>query len=160
MTISVRRATSSDLGAIVTLVSAKRAQLESFEPVAWHPSEHAPAMTEEFFRMQVGEQGPIFLVATDGARVIGFINAVLQPAPPVYDPGGKSIMIDDFAVIEGDAGDEAAMALLDAALSEGRGRGAVQVIIVAAAKDERAAKWFRARQLHVFSNWWTCVLSH
>lgn len=160
MPLTIRRATNSDIGAIVALVSAKRAQLESYEPVTWHPSADAPAMTEEFFRMQVREQGPIFLVAADGDRVIGFINAVLQPAPPVYDPGGKTIMIDDFAVIDGDSGDEAAMALLDAALSEGRGRGAVQVIIVAAAKDERAAKWFRARQLHVFSNWWSCVLSH
>ena len=80
--------------------------------------------------------------------------------PPVYDPGGKSIMIDDFAAVEGAKGDEAALALLDAALSEGRGRGAVQVIIVAAAKDERAAGWFRARNLHVFSQWWTAVLSH
>jgi len=145
---------------MVALVSAKRAQLEAFEPVTWHASKNAPAMTEEFFRLQVAEQGPIFLVATDGPAVIGFINALLQPAPPVYDPGGKSIMIDDFAVVDGDIGDDAAMALLDAAISEGRGRGAMQVIIVAAAKDERAAKWFRARQLHVFSNWWTCVLSH
>jgi len=160
MAITIRRASPGDIGAIVALVTAKRVQLEAYEPVAWHASRSAPALTEEFFRLQVGEQSPIFLVATDGARVIGFINAVLQAAPPVYDPGGKSIMIDDFAVSEGDAGDEAALALLDAALSEGRGRGAVQVIIVAAAKDERAAKWFRARNLHVFSTWWTSVLSH
>jgi hypothetical protein len=160
MAVNIRRAAPSDLEAIVALVSAKRAQLESYEPVTWHPSEHAPAMSKEFFRAQMGEQGPIFLVAAEGDAVIGFINAVLQPAPPVYDPGGKTVMIDDFAVIDGSKGDEAAIALLDAALSEGRGRGAIQVIIVAAAKDERAAAWFRARNLHVFSQWWTAVLSH
>jgi ribosomal protein S18 acetylase RimI-like enzyme len=143
MSIIIRRAASDDVEALTSLVALKRAELE-----------------RTFYRYQVEEDSVILLVAEIEGRVAGFINGILQNAPPVYDPGGKALMVDDFVVEAGDSGDRAALALLDAVKSEGRARGAVQMILVSAARDERAAGWFRAKGLHVASTWWNCVLSH
>jgi hypothetical protein len=85
---------------------------------------------------------------------------VIQDAPPVFAPGGKTVLIDDFTVVEGAEADETASALLDAVMSEGRARGAVQIIAVAAARDERAVRWLEAKKLHVASQWWTRTLTH
>lgn len=35
----------------------------------------------------------------------GFAVITTLPAPPVYDPGGLSSLIDDFAVLSGEVGD-------------------------------------------------------
>ena len=142
------------------LVADKRAQLELFEPVMWRRSQNVDEMTRIFFQHQVAEPNVILLVAEEGDAFLGFLNGMLQNAPPVYDPGGKTVMIDDFAVVEGAAGDRAASALMDAVMSEGRSRGAVQMIVVTAAQDARSAKWFEDKKLHVVSHWWTRVLSH
>lgn len=160
MAISIRRATDNDVDSLVRLVAEKRRQLEAFEPVTWRVGKGANDMTAVFFRHQVGEQNAILLVAEENRHILAFINAVFQDPPPIYDPGGKTVMIDDFVAVAGDQGDRAALALLDAAASEGRSRGAVQVIVVSAAMDERAAGWFRSKKMHVFSSWWTGVLSH
>lgn len=160
MSISVRRAAPSDVDAFTDLVAAKRAQLEAFEPIMWRAGRDASEMTVAFFRHQVAEPNAILLVAEDERSILGFVNAVLQNPPPIYDPGGKTVMIDDFTVVEGEAGDRAALALLDAVMSEGRSRGAVQMIAVCATRDARASKWFETKKLHAASTWWTRILSH
>jgi hypothetical protein len=78
----------------------------------------------------------------------------------VYAPGGKTVLIDDFTIVEAAEAEEAAAALLDAVMSEGRARGAVQIIAIAAARDEHAARWLDAKKLHVASQWWTRTLTH
>lgn len=160
MAISIRRASANDVEAMSRLVAAKRNQLELFEPVMWRKSRDVDEMTRAFFQHQVAETNVVVLVAEDDGSFLGFLNGVLQNAPPVYDPGGKTMMIDDFAVVEGEDGDRAASALMDAVMSEGRARGAVQIIAVTAAQDQRSAKWFESKKLHVVSTWWTRVLSH
>jgi GNAT superfamily N-acetyltransferase len=84
----------------------------------------------------------------------------LQDPPPVYAPGGKTVLIDDFAVVDAADGDSAASQLLDAVISEARARGAVQIITVAAAQDARASRWFEEKKLRVASQWWTRTLTH
>lgn len=160
MAISIRTAILEDVAAMTKLVAEKRAMLETYEPVMWRVADSADQMTFAFFSHQVPEPNVIVLVAEEGRRILGFVNGVLQDAPPVYDPGGKAVMVDDFVVVAGEEGDAAALALLDALMSEGRSRGAVQMIVISAAKDARAAKWFEAKKLHVASLWWTRVLSH
>ena len=75
-------------------------------------------------------------------------------------PGGKTVIIDDFAVEESAFADQVASTLLDEVMSEARARGAVQIIAIAAARDERAARWLEGKKLHVASQWWTRTLTH
>lgn len=160
MAVSVRPALAADVQAMAQAIDDKRKQLELFEPVMWRPSEAAAQMTQSFFNHQVVQPNAIARVAESGGRFLGFVVGGLQDAPPVFAPGGKTVIIDDFAVTEGAEADEVASALLDAVMSEARARGAVQIIAIAAARDERAARWLEAKKLHVASQWWTRTLSH
>jgi len=160
MAVTVRLASAGDVQAMTGLVAAKRQMLENFEPVMWHPSEIAGQITPQFFAHQVAQPNVIARVAEDGGRFLGFAMGVLQDPPPVYAPGGKTLLVDDFAVVEGADGDAAASALLDAVISEARARGAVQMIVVAAAKDARATRWLEEKKLRVASQWWTRTLTH
>jgi GNAT superfamily N-acetyltransferase len=153
-------ASAGDAQAMAALVAAKRLMLESFEPVMWRPSEIAGRITPQFFTHQVAQPQVIARVAEDGGRFLGFAMGVLQDPPPVFAPGGKTLLIDDFAVAEGAEGDAAASALLDAVIGEARARGAVQMIVVAATKDARASRWLEEKKLHVASQWWTRTLTH
>ncbi len=160
MAISVRIASAGDVQAMAALLEVKRQMLESFEPVMWRPSEIAAQLTPQFFTHQVVQPNVIARVAEDGERFLGFVMGTLQDPPPVYAPGGKTVLIDDFAVVDGADGDSAASQLLDAAISEARARGAVQIITVAAAQDARASRWFEEKKLRVASQWWTRTLTH
>lgn len=160
MAVSIRSASAADVQAMAQAMADKRKQLEMFEPVMWRPSEAAAQMTPAFFTHQVGQHNVVARVAESGGRFVGFVIGVIQDAPPVFSPGGKTVLIDDFVVTDGPDADEAGSALLDAVMSEGRARGAVQIIVVVAARDERATRWLEAKKLHVASQWWTRTLTH
>jgi hypothetical protein len=160
MAVTVRMASAADVQAMAAMLSVKRQRLEGFEPVMWRPSEIAAQLTVQFFAHQVDQPNVIARVAEDGGRFLGFVMGTLQDPPPVYAPGGKTVLIDDFAVVEGTEGDAAASGLIDAVMSEARARGAVQIITVAAARDERASRWFEDKKLRVASQWWTRTLTH
>jgi GNAT superfamily N-acetyltransferase len=160
MGITVRSASAADVQVMAQLLAVKRTQLESFEPVMWRPSEAAAQLTPAFFAHQLGQPNVIARVAENGGQMLGFAIGVIQDAPPVFSPGGKSVLIDDFAVSEGPQADAAASGLLDAVISEARARGAVQIIAIAAARDARAVRWLESKKLHVASQWWTRTLTH
>lgn len=160
VTANIRAASAADVPAMAALIAVKRTFLESLEPVMWRPSEAAAQMTAAFFTHQLGQPNVIARVAESGGRMIGFVVGVLQDAPPVFAPGGKTVLIDDFAIAEGAEADAAASDLLDAVMSEARARGAVQIIAVAAARDPRAVRWLEAKKLRVASQWWTRTLTH
>jgi GNAT superfamily N-acetyltransferase len=160
MAVNIRVATAGDVQAMAQLIAIKRRQLEYFEPVMWRPSEAAAQMTLSFFTHQVVQPNAIARVAEVGGRFVGFIIGGLQDAPPVFSPGGKTVIIDDFAVEDGPHADEVASTLLDEVMSEARARGAVQIIAIAAARDERAQRWLEGKKLHVASQWWTRTLTH
>ncbi len=126
----------------------------------WRPSEAAAQLTPAFFAHQLGQPNVIARVANDGGRMLGFAMGAIQDAPPVFAPRGKTVFVDDFAVVDGPEADAAASGLLDAVISEARSRGAVQIIAVAAARDARAVRWLEAKKLHVASQWWTRTLTH
>ncbi len=160
MALSIRTALATDVHAMGQLLEIKRALLENFEPVMWRISPQAAQLTPAFFTHQLGQPNVIARVAEDSGRFVGFIIGGVQDAPPVFAPGGKTVVVDDFAVVEGEDGDAAASALLDAVMSEARARGAVQLIAIAAAKDARVARWLESKKLHIASQWWTRTLSH
>jgi hypothetical protein len=84
-------------------------------------------------REQYAEHQPRFW-----RQATGFLIATLIPAPPVYDPGGRTCLIDDFVVIPAANWLTTGVELLRTSL------GMV-------GDTERAA---RARQLWMTAVWW------
>ncbi|MFT3873061.1 MAG: hypothetical protein QM714_10505 [Nocardioides sp.] len=81
------------------------------------------------------------------------------PAPPVYDPGGVSSLIDDFAVSPPGRWETSGAALLDVATSWARQRGAVQVVVVSGPHDQLKRALLMSAGLFVASEWFTVPLA-
>ena len=85
----------------------------------------------------------------------GFLIATMQAAPPVYDPGGLTGVIDDFCMAEERYWPKAGSALLNEAMRRARERGAVQVVVVCPHRDQAKLTLLAAEGLSVASEWHT-----
>jgi hypothetical protein len=81
------------------------------------------------------------------------------PGQPVYDPGGLTGLVDDFAVVPGSWPTTGAR-LLQAALDVAAERGAVQAVVVTAHLDEPKRSMLRATGLQLTSEWWLTSTPH
>jgi hypothetical protein len=73
----------------------------------------------------------------------------------VYYPGGPTCSIDDFVVEAPELWSSVGRALLDAAVSETRRRGAVQTVVVCGPHDHPKRDMLVAAGHEVASEWFT-----
>lgn len=150
--MTIRPATVAELDAAVALCDAKRRQYEIWQPVFHHVADGASASQRKFLEGNLVRPESLLLVADDGATA-GFLWARLVDAPPVYDPGGKVIMVDDFVVrAPGDWG-TTGKALLEEAVRWGRGHGAVLLNVVCGPHDHPKRALMVATEMTVASEW-------
>src|SRR5579862_4336076 len=95
---SIRPARAADVPAMVALSEQKRLQYQEYQPTFWRVAADAREKQTSFFERLVGSEHAIILVHEREGAVDGFVIATLVDAPPVYDPGGRTCMIDDFVV--------------------------------------------------------------
>lgn len=88
--MDIRRATGSDLDAVVAVIESQRRQYQKFQPTFWHKAAESAATSKTFFTKLLAEAQTYFLVATEGNQILGFLVARKFPAPPVYAPGGDT----------------------------------------------------------------------
>jgi len=148
----IRPATAADLDAAVALCDAKRAQYAIWQPVFHRVADGAAASQKKFMEGNLGRPDSLLLVSDDGA-IAGFLWARLVDAPPVYDPGGKVIMVDDFVVRAAADWDTTGRALLDEAVRWGRGFGAVLLNVVCGPHDHPKRALLMATEMTVASEW-------
>jgi hypothetical protein len=117
------------------LTDERRRLYEAYQPTFWRRAPNARPAQAAFFKTLISNRNAIVLVCDDVGVFCGFVIASLIEAPPVYAPGGKICMIDDFAVIHHDW-HEAGRALLSEAHSLARVAGAVQGVVVCGHLDE------------------------
>ena len=98
--MDVRKATASDIEAIIGLAERSRRQYQKYQPTFWRKAPQSAETTKAFFTKLQAEQGTFFLVAVEGRQMLGFLIARKFAAPPVYAPGGDTYLIDDFCVAE------------------------------------------------------------
>jgi len=77
----------------------------------------------------VANDDVITLVSDHVGQVTGFLIATLTSAPGVYDPGGFTCQIDDFAVAPVEKWSTTTAKLLRAGLAEAGRRGAIQAVV-------------------------------
>ena len=131
---------------------------EAHQPRFWREADDALERHKAFLRGLVDAADHVFLVAGEPGSVSGFIVGRLLPAPPVYDPGGLTCMVDDFAVEPPDAWASLAPLLLGDLCAIARDRGAVQVVVVAGRHDEPKRRALGGAGLAVASEWWTAAI--
>jgi GNAT superfamily N-acetyltransferase len=157
--LDVRRAESTDITAAVELVERSRRQFQKYQPTLWRKAANSAAATEPFFTRLLGEPDTLFLVAVEGSRLEGFLIARKFPAPPVFDPGGDTWLIDDFSVAEPHLWLSVGEALLSHATTLIHEHGGVQIVVVSADRDLAKTEMLRRSDLSIASNWWTKPLT-
>ena len=138
---------------MVELADDTRRRHETYQPTFWRPSPNARSAQAAFFKTLISNtRNTIVLVCEDVAIFRGFIIANLIESPPVYAPGGKTCVIDDFAVARNDW-DEVGRVLLSEAHNLARAAGAVQGVVVCAHLDEAKRNFLRSEGFSIASEW-------
>src|SRR5262245_29386393 len=98
--LAVRCASPDDVAAIAALMARRRERYEQHQPVFWRRAADAQARHAAFLATLVGDAKVICRVAERDDRFVGFAIGSLMPSPPVYDPGGPTCTLDDYAVVD------------------------------------------------------------
>jgi hypothetical protein len=153
VTDEIRPAIAGDLDAITALASAKRRQYASHQPVFCAPAPDAEKLHRPYLAKLIADEDVITLVSVSSGAVTGFVIAFIGDAPPVYNPGGRTCQIDDFAVEPG-LWNSAGTQLLRAAIEQAKDRGAIQAVVVTGHLDLEKREALRACGLSIASEWW------
>ena len=154
MSEQIRTAVQADVAAMTTLASIRREQYAHYQPLFWRPAAGAQDKHRSYLASLVASSEAITLVSEEASQLTGFLIATLNPAPPVYDPGGPTCLIDDFMVAPATKWPTTGTELLRAGLAEAGRRGAVQTVVVTAHLDQPKRQALRACGLKAASEWW------
>jgi GNAT superfamily N-acetyltransferase len=150
----IRTAVQADVPAMTALAGIRRDQYARYQPLFWRPASAAPDRHRTYLGGLVASDEIITLVSEEAGQLTGFLIATLDPAPPVYDPGGLTCQIDDFMVAPATRWPTTGVRLLGAGLAQAGRRGAVQAVVVTAHLDQPKRQALRACGLEVASEWW------
>jgi hypothetical protein len=158
--MAARVARRADVERMVELADMKRREYELHAPVFQRPAHNAREVHRPWLLKLVDDsQSGTFVHEDVNGGVDGFVIITTEPAPPVYDPGGTSSLIDDFTVSSPSKWETAGAALLDAAMAWAREQGAVQVVVVSGPHDAQKRAALRNAGLYVASEWFTTPLA-
>ena len=136
------------------LAAIRREQYARYQPLFWRPAAAVLDKHRTYLGSLVANDEVITLVSEEADQLTGFLIATLNPAPPVYDPGGLTCDIDDFVVSPATKWPTTGVRLLRAGLTQAGQRGAVQAVVVTAHLDQPKRQALRACGLEVASEWW------
>jgi GNAT superfamily N-acetyltransferase len=144
-----------DLDAIVALAALRRVDQQVAQPQFWRPALDATERHAQWLRGLVADDAVVSLAAVDAeGTLVGYVFATLVAAPPVYDPGGSTGFIDDFAVSDASLWATVGVDLLAAARQQLAERGAVQIVVVSGHHDAAKRSALRAAGLALASEWY------
>ncbi|MFT4246881.1 MAG: hypothetical protein QM581_02430 [Pseudomonas sp.] len=152
--MSIRSAEQRDIPRMVELSEAKRASYEAHSPVFWRKADNSAQVQAVFFAKLLDQPDWIVLVHLRDEVIDGFIIGRLMPAPPVYAPGGKACLIDDFAVADADLWESTGLALHRQLETRARQAGAVVSITVSGAHDDPKRSALLGAGAHLASEWY------
>jgi GNAT superfamily N-acetyltransferase len=152
--VTVRAAIATDLEPVLVIAERRRRQYAGYQPKFWNPAPEAVARQRTFFKALITDSTTLFAVAVTPHQVQGFVIARVAPAPPVYNPGGATCLIDDFTVDESQSWSEVGPQLLTLARQWASKRGAAQLVVVTAAADDPKRAVLNTAGLSPASKWW------
>ena len=152
--VTIRLARASDISAMVSLSYAKRRAYEKAQPRFWAYAPEAEESQSQYFNELLTQDDHILLVAETHDKVIGFVIGRVQEAPKVYDPGGLTVMIDDFCVVSTSNWQEVGGKLLQKLKQLAHLKDASQLLVVCGAHDETKRQFLKGLGLNVASEWY------
>jgi hypothetical protein len=154
MKARIRRAGTADVPRIVDLSERKRTEYQEYQPRFWRKAADSREKQIPYVTGLLERENVIALVHERGGIIDGFVIATVVEAPPVYEPGGKTCLIDDFAVGEPEDWPIAGAALLAEANRRAKALGAVQTVVVCGHRDAPKREMLAAAELTIASEWY------
>lgn len=152
--IFIRRAKETDIPMMVNLSYVKRRDYEKVQPEFWGYAEGAEEKQSQWFKELLVNEDYILLVAEISNQIVGFIIGRLMLAPAVYNPGGLTLMIDDYCVAEISLWMTVGEQLISEIKELARKKNAVQVLVTCGAHDEPKRQFLRCFELTLASEWY------
>jgi hypothetical protein len=139
------------------LAELKREQYKTHAPIFHRPKPDVRDLHAAFLASQIENRERQLALVHEAAsgHVDGFLIATMVPAPPVYDPGGLTCLIDDFTVDRSDLWATVGRELLEEAIRLSEPMGGVQTVVVCGPQDgPKRAMLLDSGQI-VASEWFT-----
>lgn len=152
--MTVRKAEKQDVPGMVALSEAKRTNYETHSPIFWRKAENSAKIQAGFFLKLLETDEFLSLVHEENGVINGFIIGRLIPAPPVYNPGGKACVIDDFAVASPSLWGSVGVALRNEVEARARQAGATVSVTVCGAHDQPKRQALTESGAHLASEWY------
>ncbi len=151
----VRTSHLSDIDTMVSLSKAKRKLYEKAQPQFWRYSgEDGDNAQRRWFKELLEDKNYVMFTAeSDTKEILGFIIGKLMPAPEVYNPGGLTLMIDDFCVQSEKLWQSVGHKLIEELKAAAKNKGATQILVVCGAADLPKRKFLSEQNLQVASEW-------
>ena len=158
--MTIREAAPADVERMADLADSQRRRHEPFAPTFQRPAANATEVHSPWLAHLVEDPDVgTFVNEDESGGVDGFVIVTVVPAPPVYDPGGATSLIDDFTVAAPGLWHTAGAALLVAAQGWAGERGAAQLVVVSGPHDAPKRALLHDSGLYVASEWFTTPLT-
>lgn len=144
-------ASKDDIASMVELSHQKRKNYEQAQPQFWKYAENAEEIQTKWFTELLSRDDHILLVAKEHSNIKGFVIGRLVKAPEVYNPGGLTLMIDDFACEDWT---NVGKQLINKIAVIARDKGAVQFCVVAGNHDLEKCGFLEDFGLTCASKWY------
>ena len=153
--ILVRPSTLSDIDTMVSLSKTKRLSYEKAQAQFWHyAGKSGDNAQREWFEELIGNKEYLMFSAEDQhTGILGFVIGKLISAPEVYNPGGLTLMIDDFCVESENLWKTVGAQLIDAIKCTSKDQGAAQILVVCGSHDHPKRKFLMDHNLSIASEW-------
>ncbi len=151
----IRTTKLSDIDAMVSLSKAKRMLYEKAQPQFWrYAGEKGDNTQRQWFKQLLEDKNHVMFTAeNDTQEILGFIIGKLMPAPEVYNPGGLTLMIDDFCVQSENLWQSVGHELIGTVKTAAKVKGATQILVVCGAADLPKRKFLMDQNLSIASEW-------
>lgn len=152
--IIIRRAFETDIDAMVFLSYKKRREYEKIHPQFWRYAEGAEKGQNEWFKKLLTKDDSILLVAELEGKIIGFIIGSIMKSPDVYNPGGLTVLVDDFCIASPMLWKVIGSRLLLELKQLSKKKSVAQILVVCGRHDEPKRSFLKRFGLRTASEWY------
>lgn len=153
--VLVRFSKKDDIPSMVALSYQKRRAYEKVQPKFWrYAGTHAEVLQAKWFEERLNDDKSILLTSMHKEKIIGFIVGQLILSPEVYNPGGLTLMVDDFCVDQEIDWLSVGKKLINEIRRQAKERDAEQIIVVCGHHDQAKARFLEEVGLTIVSNWY------
>lgn len=153
MKIHIRSRQPSDISAMVSLSKAKRLSYEKAQPQFWlYAEKEGDKAQGKWFKELLEDKNYVVFTAESNAKeILGFIIGKCIAASEVYNPGGLTLMIDDFCVNCKNLWQSVGASLIEEIKATAKVKDATQILVVCGATDLPKRKFLSEQNLQIAS---------